>query len=369
LTSLLSHNNLTTYGWNEQNNLDFAPFDDQGYTPARIIRSGRGMYRAVGIDGELRLKPSGSFRYLTEIGLQEIPVVGDWCAVSGGDEDSTGLIEGVLPRRSILYRAAVDSTRETAGSRLAAFANIDTVAIVMDIARDFNLRRIERFIANIEAGGAEAALILTKVDLVEDPEAFRRRVATRFNSLRIYLLDSLSGRGREELNPLLAPGRTTALVGLSGAGKSTLLNMMMGRKIAGTREVRERDGRGRHVTTARSLYLLPEGGLLIDTPGIRAVGITAGRDAVRSSFGDILELAESCRFADCSHRGEPGCAVQSALSEGLIETDRYLNFLRILSEAVSAEEVQLRRQEKELYIGRLQYQMRRDQSRRDKHGS
>jgi ribosome biogenesis GTPase len=299
---------------------------------------------------------------LVDLGLQESPVVGDWCAVS------EARIEGVLPRRTVLYRAAVDSTRDSAGSREAAVANIDTVAVVMDIALDFNLRRIERFLANTETGGAEAALILTKIDLVEEPEAFRRRTAARFTNLPIFLVDSISGRGRDELDQLLEPGHTVAFVGLSGAGKSTLLNMLLGKSMAKTAEVRERDGRGRHTTTERSLYLLPGESLIIDTPGIRAVGISAGSEAVRSSFEDIHALAADCRFSDCTHRHEPGCAVRGALAEGRIEQDRYLNFLRILSEAVTAEEEQRRRREKEDYIGKIQYQMRRARQRRDRHG-
>ncbi|MFW5769093.1 MAG: ribosome small subunit-dependent GTPase A, partial [Spirochaetota bacterium] len=258
--------------------------------------------------------------------------------------------------------------RDSAGSREAAVANIDTVAVVMDVARDFNLRRIERFLANIESGGAEAALILTKIDLVEDPEAFRRRTAARFTSLPILLVDSISGRGRGELDPLFEPGQTTALVGMSGAGKSTLLNMLMGKAEAKTAEVREQDGRGRHTTTGRRLYRLSGGGLLIDTPGIRAVGISAGSEAVQSSFDDIYALSAECRFSDCTHRHEPGCAVRRALADGRIEQDRYLNFLRLLSEAVTAEEELRRRKAKEDSIGKIQYQMRRARQRRDSHG-
>jgi ribosome biogenesis GTPase len=366
MESLHENNILINYGWNCQFANDFAPFADRGFTPARITRSGRGIFGAVSTRGGMSLKPSGSFRHLTELGIQEAPVLGDWCAVSGTD-DSHGLIEGVLPRRTVLYSSSADSTRETTGSRKAAFANADTVAVVMDTAYDFNLRRIERFSANIEAGGAEAALILTKIDLVDDPESFRRRTADRFSSLRICLVDSLSGRGREELEPLLRPGRTAVMVGLSGAGKSTLLNMLTGRQAAKTAAVREQDGRGRHTTTERTLYLLPGGGLLADTPGIRAVGISADLASVRSSFEDIHELAAGCRFADCSHRHEPGCAVRAALAEGLIEKDRYRNFLRILSEAVSEEEKQHRRREKDKHIGKIQYQMRKERNRKEKH--
>ena len=368
---------LISYGWNGSFEGEFEPYAREGYVPARIVRGGRGIFGAVGAAGDLRLEPSGSFRHVTDIGLQDIPVVGDWCAVSGtADNDAApsgpavprARIEGVLPRRTVLYRAAADSTKEAPGTSEAAVANIDTVAAVMDIARDFNLRRVERFLANIESGGAEAALILTKIDLVDDPETFRCRTETRFSGLRIFLIDSISGRGRDDLAPLFEPGSTTALVGMSGAGKSTLLNMIMGRPTAKTAVVREQDGRGRHTTTERTLYLLPGGGLLIDTPGIRAVGISAGRDAVENSFEDIHALAEECRFSDCTHRHEPGCAVQKALADGLIEQDRYLNFLRILSEAVTAEEEQRRRKEKDDYIGRIQYQMRRERQRNDRRG-
>jgi len=294
---------LEQYGWDGAWAAGFAPFAAEGYLPARILSNNRGIYTAVAEAGELRLQPSGSFRHLVDLGLQETPVGGDWCAYRPASEGQ-GLIEGVTDRRSFLPYLASDSSRDESGEHRVALANIDTVVIVMDAARDFNPRRVERFLPNITAGGADPALLLNKIDLL---------------------------LGRQEMK---------------------------------TTEVRHHDGRGRHTTTSRRLLLLPNNAMVIDTPGIRAVGISGGEDSVRNSFQDIRELAEECRFSNCSHRHEPGCTVRQALSDGRIDQDRYQNFLRVLEESRSREEELQRRQEKEMYIAKVQYQMRRERNRK-----
>lgn len=354
-----NNNLLEQYGWNGGLESAFIPYGEQGLSAGRIIRDGRELYRAVSADGEVMLSPSGSFRYLADLGAQPLPVVGDWCAFrsAGGDR---GLIEAVLPRGAVLHRQGEE---EEIGA-----ANIDAAAVISGISRDFNLRRIERFLTNIRSGGAEPALILTKADLVEDAEAYRRRARARFGDLPVYLVDSISGRGKEELDALFLPRRTVVLAGISGTGKSTLLNMLCGEGIAATGELRENDGRGRHTTTGRSLFRLPSGALVIDTPGVRSVGIAADGAGTEEAFEEIAALAAQCRFSDCSHRGEPGCRVREALLEGEIEQDRYLNFLRLREEAVSREEELRLRREKGKQLGKIIYQMRKENRRGGFHG-
>lgn len=353
------HNNnsiqtLKNYGWDSTRNIDFKQFAPKGCIAARIVTDGRGLFRCITEEGLRIAELSGSFRYMIENGLQQNPVVGDWCALQAYGEDR-GQIELLFERRTVLHRWGGDSAMDDVGA-----ANVDTVAVVSDIATDFNLRRTERFLANIRSGGAEGAIILSKADLVENPEAYRRRCYSRFGELPVYLVDSLSHNGRPELETLLTAGRTVALVGISGAGKSTLLNMLLDRNAAKTGEIRHHDGRGRHTTTGSQLYLLKSGCLVIDTPGVRTQGVSADGQSTEGSFTDIAQLAESCRFSDCRHQSEPGCAVKDALLRGDLEEDRYHHYLRLMNEAKSREEELRRRADKDRSFGKLRYQMRKN---------
>jgi ribosome biogenesis GTPase len=345
---------LEQYGWNSRFAENFEPYRCQGLLPARVVRDGRELYRGIHPGGEAALTLSGSFRYLLDLGVQPMPVIGDWCAVSPTDDPAHFRIEGVLPRSTVLHR-------RSCGDEDLSAANVDVIGIVSSIAKGLNLRRIERFLANAQSGGAQGALILTKIDLVDEPEAYKRRAAARFGELPIYLVDSISGAGAGDLNDLFLPGRSIALTGISGAGKSTLINLLLGSSRARTAAVRDSDGRGRHTTTERVLFRIPSGALVIDTPGVRSVGITGSEASTEASFDDIARLAEACRFSDCTHRNEPGCAVRKALLAGEIEQDRYLNYLQLLHEASAGEvDERERRREKDRRFGRLRYTMRKE---------
>jgi ribosome biogenesis GTPase len=354
---------LVKYGWDERMDGLFLPFGAQGFVPARIKRDGRELYRAISEAGEIGLSLSGSYRYLMELGTGVLPVAGDWCAVRLAPDGSMGLIEAVLPRRTVLHRRGFDFSRPEMGTEEVGAANIDTGVIVSGISEDFNLRRIERFIINIRSGGAEPGLILTKADLVEDGDDYLRQARDRFGDLPTYLVDSLSGRGSGDLAGLFLPGKTSALIGISGAGKTTLINMLLGAGPGNaggalrTGAVRENDGRGRHTTTSRGLFLLPNGALVLDTPGVRAVGISADAETAEASFEEIAALTGDCRFSDCGHRDEPGCAVVAAVESGAVDRDRYENFLRLIDESLPKEEVLRRRREREKEIGKIVHRM------------
>ncbi len=357
-TNPFLNNILSLYGWNDTLIRDFIPYQNLGYIPLRICREGRGLF--WGTDGELQylLERSGTFQNMQDLGIQPSPVVGDWCAIHPYGPDR-GLIEAVLPRRNTFHKPLVHDLYGIEGEAPAVVSNVEYGAIVMDAWHDFNLRRVERFVSLLHADGIAPLLILTKIDLLEEPESYRLRVLARFPDFPIFLVDSLSAKGIDLLLAYLQPSTTLMLLGLSGAGKSTLLNCLSKTVVAKTGEVRSQDGRGRHTTTSRQMYLLPNGTILIDTPGLRAIGMNSGTDEVDQSFSDIFILAESCKFSDCTHTGEPGCAVQAALLAGELEQDRFLNYLKLRGEAKSYEEVMARRKQKDKALGKLLYQYRR----------
>lgn len=358
----MNNSQLELYGWQDAFAINYKPYAQQGYIPVRIYKEGKGVYWGVSNTSYLLLDRSGLFSNLQDLGIQNSPVIGDWCAVQQYSDDR-GLIEGVFPRLNAFHRPTISDGDSIEGDGKAVAANVDHALLIQDCKNDFNLRRIERFVALLHADGIECSLILTKTDLVEEQSAYGRRVQARFPDLRVFLIDSITGNGVKTLEEMLVPRQTYLLLGTSGAGKSTLVNRLCEHDVAKVGDVRSQDGRGRHTTTSRELHLLPGGALLLDTPGIRAVGMTGSDSSVEESFSDIAQWALQCKYTDCTHTGERGCAVQKALQDGLLEQDRYFNFLRLREEAKSWDEVLQRSKEKKREIGKIQYQMRREGKR------
>lgn len=316
---------LLPYGWSDDRSLQLPP----GTKPARIVRHDGATLLAVTPSG-LRV-----LRVATQMDL--VPTVGDWVAIPAGGDSApiTGpnidMVRAVLPRRSLLRRQSADEHAEQ-----ALAANVDLVLITCGVDRPVKAGRIQRLAAQAWDSGATPVLVLTKVldpAMVDLP-----RVELEHPGLRVLACAALEGIGLAELRAPLA-GRTAVLVGESGAGKSTLANALLGREVATTGAVRAADAKGRHTTTARELHLLtgPGGGTIIDTPGIRSIGLAAGADAVDSVFPDIEELATDCRFSDCGHGSEPGCAVQAAVDQGSLPADRLHGWRRLRREVASAE--------------------------------
>ncbi len=284
-------------------------------------------------------------------------------------ESEKGLIEAVLPRSTEFHKPLVHEEGYATGFREVVASNVDAAFIVIDSHYDFNIHKIERYLSILSSDRiTPPLLVLTKIDLVEDPLSLQSIASERFSSLMVFLVDSLSGIGLERLLASLEARKTYMLLGSSGAGKSTLVNRLYGENITKTQLVRSSDGKGRHTTTSRSLHQLPSGALLLDTPpGIRGGvgGMNSRASEIAESFSDIAALAVNCRFHDCSHTGEIGCVVKSALqSGGELEHDRYEHYLLLKREAMSWEEVmggQRRKKEKELGI--LQYQYRKSRKR------
>ena len=331
-----SRSGLVAWGWDAGWAAAFAA-DGDGLAPARVIAQHRGRWLLASETGELPATLTGRLRH--EAGDGELPAVGDWVGFVPPTHDGDAHVDCVLPRRSAFVRRAP-------GSRLAVqviAANVDVLLIATSFNEDLNPRRLERYVTMGRESGAEIALILTKSDLGgESAEAVEE--LARVLGIPVIALSSRSGQGLDRLSPWLRPGRTLAMVGSSGVGKSTLLNTLAGRELMATREIREDDGRGRHATTHRELFRLPSGALLLDTPGMRELGLWDADEGVDETFAEIVELAAGCRFADCSHRFEPGCAVRGAVADGRLDADRLKSYRRLAHELAEQPSPVQRRQ-------------------------
>lgn len=290
--------------------------------PSRIgrILAERGAWWRVGlVDGMGLASAAGKLQRSIASSSTMRPAVGDWVVLKRDVlQGGRRLVDSVLPRRTALIRRAPG----TDDGEQVLVANVDTVLIVTACGPDINPRRLERFVALAADGGARAVIVLNKSDLVDDVEAERTRLNEALPAATVLAVSAMSGAGVEALRPYVGKGQTVVLLGTSGAGKSTLLNRWLGRDTQATLSVRD-DGKGRHTTTARETFLTVDGAFLIDTPGLREIGLIdaeAGRDA---AFEDIAALAAACKFRDCQHDSEPGCAVARAVEEGTLPKDRF----------------------------------------------
>jgi ribosome biogenesis GTPase / thiamine phosphate phosphatase len=324
---------LPQLGWTEALASAHASHAALGREPARVVAEDRGSYQVVGAAGEQRAAVSGRFRFDAEDDPSAFPAVGDWVAVEGGMTGET-VIHAVLPRRSALVRQA-------AGRRTAAQvvgANLDVVFLVASLNADLNLRRLERYLAAAWDSGAEPIVLLSKADL-DSPDEIQAAiwdVEQVAGGARVIPVSAVDGQGVDEVQARIGVGTTVAFVGSSGVGKSTLLNRLAGAEVAATQEIREEDARGRHTTTRRELHLLPGGGLVLDTPGMRELALWDG-DGLAQSFGDVDEIAATCRFRNCSHNGEPGCQVAAALADGRLDAERHASWAKLQREAAHHE--------------------------------
>lgn len=297
-----------------------------GGNVARLISVQRNHFLVSNGENEWLCKAAG--RLLHAEGRM-YPVTGDWVLV----RDT--VVYDVVPRKNMLSRGAAGSHGSRSGLSLreqAIAANIDTVFIVCGLDRDFNVRRVERYLALVYNCGLVPAIVLTKSDLRENPESFRTELEGIALSVPVILSSSCDGRGRSELENYLGVGRTIAMLGSSGAGKSTLANILFGSDIQATGAVSESVGKGRHHTTSRELIRMPQGGLLMDNPGIREIAFFEDGSGVETAFSDIEALAGMCRFSDCTHTVEPGCAVVHAVEIGELRAERLESYLKMKRE-------------------------------------
>lgn len=323
---------LSSYGWTEGLQHDFDAYAQQGLIPARVVVQHRARYVLMGEAGEYSAEASG--RLLHNALAADLPVVGDWVATTPLEGDGVASIQAVLPRHSQFIRkaaGAVDKPQVVA-------ANFDVVLLTTGLDSDFNLRRIERYLTAARRTGAQAVIVLTKADLCEDLPARLAEVETVALDTPVHAVSIPQGRGVAEVAGYLAAGRTAVLLGMSGVGKSTLVNALAGEARQAVGEVRAIDGRGRHTTTHRELILLPGGGLILDTPGMRELGLwDPGEGAAAETFEDIEALALECRYRNCTHTKEPGCAVLGAITEGRLSAERLESYRKLERESAFFE--------------------------------
>jgi ribosome biogenesis GTPase len=308
---------------------------------ARVVEEQRGSYSLLSEDTEYLAELAGRFRHRAG-GQAELPVVGDWVrAVTGAPGTGRAIIHEVLPRGSRISRGSAGNPTE----EQVLAANVDTAFIVTSLDLDLNSRRLARYVTLARNGGVTPVILLTKADLCADPETAVTGVAAATPGVAVHAISAWLGKGLEALAPYLAPGKTCVLLGSSGAGKSTIVNHLLGAEALRVAPVRESDDRGRHTTTHRELLRLPAGALLIDTPGLREIRLWNGEEdaGLEQAFGDIASLATACRFKDCQHRTEPGCAVKAAVVEGALEPGRLASHAKLQRELAFLERKQDKR--------------------------
>ncbi|MCK1997773.1 ribosome small subunit-dependent GTPase A [Psychrobacillus psychrodurans] len=292
----------------------------------RVLLEHKNLYRVMTNEGELLSSLSGKFKF--EHNREAFPAVGDWVVLDQMPGEEKGIIHEVLPRSSQFSRKMAGLTTEI---QLIA-VNVDFVFLVMSLNHDFNVRRLERYLLAAWDSGAMPVVVLTKKDTCEDLEYYIKEVEAIAFGVDIFAVSSVTGEGIDLLGNLLAAHKTGALLGSSGVGKSSLINALSGVEVMAVNDIRTDDSKGRHTTTHRELTLLPQGGLLIDTPGMREFQLWDTSEGVSASFQDIEDLALACRFRDCQHVKEPGCAIQEAIYNGTLKRERYKSYVKLMRE-------------------------------------
>ena len=301
---------------------------------ARVIGHERSLIRVLQVTGQRDIPLSASVPAIT---------VGDWLLLDGA-----GRIQRLLERSSVFMRKAAG---DKVSSQLIA-ANIDTVFLVSSMNQDFNLNRIERYLALSHEAAVEPVIVLTRADCCHEPEHYVSQAHSLSSSIQIIALNSLDPQSVAQLEPWCTPGNTVAFLGSSGVGKSSLINTLAGRPVQRTQAIRGDDDKGRHTTTGRFLHLLPSGALLLDTPGMRELQLAACEHGVEETFQDIVDLASRCRFSDCNHENEPGCAVREAIESGKLDARRLKSFIKLMKEQAFNSASLAQRRERDRQFGR-----------------
>nr|WP_307392603.1 ribosome small subunit-dependent GTPase A [Bacillus horti] len=299
------------------------PFIEQGFSLGRVALEHKHIYRIYTEHGELLAEIAGKLRFEAQ-GIEDFPAVGDWVAIKPRAEEGKATIHAVLPRKSKFSRNNAGMTTE---EQIVA-TNVDYVFLVTALNNDFNIRRLERYLIMAWESGATPVIILSKADLCSDVQDKLAAVESIAIGVPVHILSSVTKEGIEDIAQYVKPGITAALLGSSGVGKSTLINQLYGEDIQKVNDIRQGDDRGKHTTTHRELIILPSGGIIIDTHGMRELQLWEGGQGFTESFKDIEDLARECRFTDCTHKNEPHCAVKLAIEEGRLDAERFTSYLK-----------------------------------------
>ena len=350
-----------------------------GFSVARVISESKEAYNVKNAKGEYIAKITGKLMF-NAVSREDYPAVGDWVAITDPD-DNRAVIQGILPRLTVIKRKYRDKNKAGEKDRTQVIAtNIDTAFVVESVDRDYNLNRFERYFAITENSGVKPAIILNKIDLLSREELAERltQLRNRFPDIDMILTSTVNGEGLDELKRYIIKGKTYCFLGSSGVGKSSLINRLLGENAIKTGDVSSYSGRGKHITTARQMYFLPAlrslgegeengpdaavgtGGIVIDNPGIREVGMTDVNQGIDVFFDEITALAQKCKFTDCTHTREPGCEVLNALKLGKLEEKKYSNYINLKKEAEYHNMNDLEKRKKDRQFGKFIKKAKKD---------
>jgi len=342
-------------GWDDFFQLNRIKLGLDGFLIARVVAQYKGAYKVKNAEGEYLAKITGK-QMFGAMSREDFPAVGDWVAISEADQEQM-TIQKVFPRKTVIKRK-YNNRDET---QIIA-TNIDTAFIVESVDRDYNLNRIERYVAIARDGDIQPIVIINKIDLISQAELNLKlaEIKNRLGEVEIIPTSNLTQEGLERLKKYIIKNKTYCFLGSSGVGKSSLINKLLGEEIIKTESIGEQSGRGKHATTAREMYFLREGGIVIDNPGVREVGVTDMSAGIEESFDDIVALVRDCKYIDCTHIHEPDCAVLAALEKGEIDKEKYTNYINLKKEAEHYELTQLKKKEKNRQFGKFIKNVKKD---------
>lgn len=326
----MNFESLIQFGWNEHFAQHFQPFAEGEFLPGRVSFQNQHLYRVYTTQGELLAEVAGKLRYEAE-SAEDLPAVGDWVVLRFRPQEDKARIQALLPRQSKF-------ARKMAGTKTEAQivgANVDIIFLVTSLNQDFNPRRVERYLTTILDSGARPVLMLSKADLCLEEAKINSCIEEMQSiapTIPIHAISVKTNQGLDDLRQYCQTGQTIALIGMSGVGKSTLINHLLGFEKQKVKEVREHDDRGQHATRHRELITLPQGGLVLDTPGMRELQLWEVEGGIEATFDDIQTLAANCFFSDCQHNSEPRCAVLAALDDGSLSPERFENYTKLQKE-------------------------------------
>lgn len=330
----------------------------EGYSVARVMAEYRGAYRVKNPAGEYLAEVTGKQMFDAQ-SREDYPAVGDWAAITELDQERA-VIHSVLPRKTLLKR------KYSGRSEAQVIAsNIDIAFIIESVDRDYNLNRFERYLAIANDGEIKPVMVLNKIDLISAPELNSKTSQTkkRFADIDVILTSAIRNDGLDDLAAHILMGKTYCLLGSSGVGKSSIINRLLERDVIKTDAISHHSGKGKHTTTAREMYFLENGGILIDNPGMREIGMTDSDAGIEDAFDDITALSRKCRFGDCTHTHEPGCVVREAVECGELDKGRFKNYIRLKKEAEYYEMTQIEKREKDRQFGKFIKKMKKQQKK------